>query len=98
MAHYLSVAQVYEQADVVPSAADAHVRQVAARVRARGAPPKAPRHDVGRIGLVGLAGMDLEFLPAVGARQAVFPMIRQILRLLTVLPDLASAAFILREP
>ena len=33
----------------------------------------APRHDVGRIGLVGLAGMDLEFLPAVGARQAVLP-------------------------
>ena len=73
MAHYLSVAQVDEQADVVPSAADAHVRQVAAHVRARGAPPEAPRHDVGRIGLVGLAGMDLESLPAVGARQAVFP-------------------------
>lgn len=73
MAHYLSVAQVDEQADVVPSAADAHVRQVAAHVRARGAPPEAPRHDAGRIGLVGLAGMDLESLPAVGARQAVFP-------------------------
>ena len=73
MAHYLSVAQVDEQADVIPSAADAHVRQVAAHVRARGAPPEAPCHDVGRIGLVGLAGMDLESLPAVGARQAVFP-------------------------
>lgn len=73
MAHYFSVVQVDEQADVAPSVADAHVRQVAAHVRARGAPPKAPRHDVGRIGLVGLAGMDLEFLPAVGARQAVFP-------------------------
>ena len=73
MAHYLSVVRVDEQADVVPSAADAHVRQVAAHVCARGAPPKAPRHDVGRIGLVGPAGIDLDFLPAVGARQAVFP-------------------------
>lgn len=67
------VVQVDGQAGVVPSAADARVRRAAARVRARGAPPKAPRRDVGRIGLVGLAGMGLEFLPAVGARQAVLP-------------------------
>ena len=73
MAHCLSVAQVDEQADAAPSAADAHVRQVAAHVRARGAPLEAPRRDVGRIGFAGLAGMDLESLPAVGARQAVFP-------------------------
>lgn len=47
---------------------------------------------------LGLPGWTLNFFLPQAPDEPFSLMIRQILRLLTVLPDLASAAFILREP
>ncbi len=73
MADDLAVAQVDEQADVVPAAADAHVGQVAAHVGARRVPAELPGDYVRQVGLVGPAGMAFEPLAAICAGRAVLP-------------------------
>ena len=69
----LPVVQVDEQAHVVPRAADAHVREVAADVGPGRPAPEAPCDDVGHVRLVDGAGMHPEALPPIGADQPVLP-------------------------
>ena len=73
MADDLAVAQVDEQADVVPAAADAHVGQVAARVGARRVPAELPGDHVRQVGLVWPAGTAFEPPAAICASQDVLP-------------------------
>ena len=68
-----AVAQVDEQADVVPAAADAHVGQVAAHVGARARARRTPRRPRRQVGLAGPAGMAFEPPAAICAGQAVLP-------------------------
>ena len=69
----LPVVEVDDQADVAPRSARAHVGEVAADVRARRAAAELAGHQVRRLRLVRLAGVDLEPLPPVRAREAVLP-------------------------
>lgn len=65
----------------------------------RGARPRKPRATMlDASASLGLPGWTLNFFPPQAPDESFSLMMRQILRLLTVLPDLASAAFILREP
>lgn len=73
MADDLAVAQVDEQAGVVPAAADAHASRVAAHVGARRVPAELPGDHVRQVGLVGPAGMAFEPPAAICAGQAVPP-------------------------
>ena len=109
MADDLPVAEVDEQADVVPRCPDAYAGQVAAYLGARRPAAEAARDDVRHVGLVDRPGVHLEPLPAVCAGQAVLPhdaadagraspRRRQTGRRLTVTPDLLGDALILRDP
>lgn len=98
MADDLPVAEVDEQADVVPRCPDAYAGQVAAYLGARRPAAEAARDDVRHVGLVDRPGVHLEPLPAVCAGQAVLPHDRQTRRRLTVTPDLLGDALILRDP
>ena len=69
----LPVAEVDEQADVVPRRPDAHVGQVAAYIGARRPAAEAARDDVRHVGPVDRPGVHLEPLPAVCADQTVLP-------------------------
>lgn len=73
MADDLAVAQVDEQADVVPAAADAHVGQVAAHMGAGRAPAELHGDHVRQVGLVGPVGTAFEPFAVICADQAVLP-------------------------
>ena len=98
MADDLPVAEVDEQADVVPRCPDAYAGQVAAYLGARRPAAEAARDDVRHVGLVDRPGCTLNlFLPYVPARPFSL-MMRQTRRRLTVTPDLLGDALILRDP
>ena len=62
MPHDLAVAQVYEQANLVPFAADAHVGEVAHDVGMGRAAVELAVEDVGRLRLARLGGTGFAFL------------------------------------
>ena len=68
--HDLAVAQVYEQANLVPFAADAHVGEVAHDVGMGRAAVELAVEDVGRLRLARLGGTGFAFLASVGADRA----------------------------
>ena len=68
--HDLAVVQVDQQADVVPLAADADVREVADYVGAREVAVELPVEHVGGLGLVHLGGVRPVLLAGIRAGQA----------------------------
>ena len=68
MPDYLAVVQVDEQADVVPPAAHAHVREVGADMGAGRVTVEVPGHDIGQVAAVrrGLSGLHLGVPPDAG--------------------------------
>ena len=68
--HDLAVAQDYEQASVVPFAADAHVGEIAHDVGMGRVAVELAVEDVGRLRLARLGGAGFVFLAGVGADQA----------------------------
>ena len=94
----LPVAEVDEQADVVPRGPDAHVGQVAAYMGARRPAAEAARDDIRHVGLVYRPGVHLEPLPAVCTDQAVLPHDAADPAPADGGADPSSDAFILRGP
>lgn len=93
--HDLAVAQVYEQASVVPFAADAHVGEVAHDVGMGRVAVELAVEDVGRLRLARLGGAGFVFLASVGADQAFLIHYPLYPALEATMPSLASARFIL---
>ena len=96
--HDLAVVQVYEQANVVPFAAYAHVGEIAHDVGMGRVAVELAVEDVGRLRLARLGGTGFSLLAGVGAEQAFWFIIRFIRRLEATMPSLASARFILGAP
>ena len=90
--------KVYEQANAVPFAADAHVGGIARDAGMGRAAVELVVEGVGRLRLARLGGTGFVFLASVGADRA-FPIHYPLYpRLGATIPSLASARFILGAP